>query len=269
MPIPGVGAPEFLIILIAALLIFGPSKLPEIMGQAGKGLRELRKMTSSLTTDFEKSLNEAAGTDVRKTLSQELTGIKNEVEGVGKTVHSTVNTGIGATGSKTTSTRTTTTRTATGTTTTRTATTVKPATSASSRPATAASKTTTPAKTTTGSTTSATSTAGRTLAKAVEAPAPPPVASKVDPLSDVSLLDDALLAPEKPLRRGRSARTGTTATKVTPAKPAAARSAPAQPIAVVNQPLPSAEPKVKPPANFDPLALARQKTGSAYQSAAR
>jgi sec-independent protein translocase protein TatA len=80
MPIPGVGFQEVVIILIAALMIFGPAKLPELMGQAGKALRDFRKMTGNLQGEFEKNLNEAAGTDVRKTLSSEIAGLRNEVQ---------------------------------------------------------------------------------------------------------------------------------------------------------------------------------------------
>ncbi len=79
MPIPGVGFQEVVIILIAALMIFGPAKLPELMGQAGKALRDFRKMTGNLQGEFEKNLNEAAGTDVRKTLSSEIANLKGEV----------------------------------------------------------------------------------------------------------------------------------------------------------------------------------------------
>lgn len=87
MPIPGVGFPEVLIILIAALIIFGPAKLPELMGQAGKALRDFRKISGNLQGEFEKNLNDAAGTDVRKTLSNEIAGLKNEVQGAAASVN--------------------------------------------------------------------------------------------------------------------------------------------------------------------------------------
>ena len=87
MPIPGVGFQEVVIILIAALMIFGPAKLPEIMGQAGKALRDFRKMTGNLQGEFEKNLNEAAGTDVRKTLSSEIAGLRNEVQGAANSIN--------------------------------------------------------------------------------------------------------------------------------------------------------------------------------------
>ncbi len=81
MGLPGVGFQELVIILVAALLIFGPNKLPEVMGQAGRAVRDFRKMTGNLQEEFEKNINDAAGTDVRKTLSSEISNLKGEVQG--------------------------------------------------------------------------------------------------------------------------------------------------------------------------------------------
>jgi sec-independent protein translocase protein TatA len=39
----GLGAPELIVILVVALLIFGPGKLPEIGGALGRGIRDFRK----------------------------------------------------------------------------------------------------------------------------------------------------------------------------------------------------------------------------------
>jgi sec-independent protein translocase protein TatA len=39
----GLGAPELIVILVVALLIFGPGKLPEIGGALGKGIRDFKK----------------------------------------------------------------------------------------------------------------------------------------------------------------------------------------------------------------------------------
>ena len=45
----GIGAGEFVVILIVALIVFGPSKLPEIGKALGKLLREFRKAQSALS----------------------------------------------------------------------------------------------------------------------------------------------------------------------------------------------------------------------------
>ena len=44
-----VSLPELLIILVAALLVFGPKRLPEMGRSLGKGLREFRNSVSGIT----------------------------------------------------------------------------------------------------------------------------------------------------------------------------------------------------------------------------
>ncbi len=39
----GIGVPELIVILVIALVIFGPGKLPEIGSALGKGLRDFKK----------------------------------------------------------------------------------------------------------------------------------------------------------------------------------------------------------------------------------
>lgn len=50
---PSVGFGEIIVILIVALLVFGPKKLPEIGRALGRAGREFRKATSDLTAEFE------------------------------------------------------------------------------------------------------------------------------------------------------------------------------------------------------------------------
>ncbi|RZD17195.1 MAG: TatA/E family twin arginine-targeting protein translocase [Candidatus Acididesulfobacter guangdongensis] len=42
----GIGTPEIIIIIVVALLVFGPKRLPDIGKSLGKGLREFKKATS-------------------------------------------------------------------------------------------------------------------------------------------------------------------------------------------------------------------------------
>ncbi len=39
----GLGVPELIIILVVALIIFGPGKLPEIGGALGRGIRDFKR----------------------------------------------------------------------------------------------------------------------------------------------------------------------------------------------------------------------------------
>ncbi len=54
----GIGTTEVLLILAVALLVIGPSKLPEVAKALGKGMAEFKKMSSDVkkTIDFETQL---------------------------------------------------------------------------------------------------------------------------------------------------------------------------------------------------------------------
>jgi len=78
----GIGYQEMFIVLVVALVIFGPKRLPELAGQVGRWVRDFRRMSSDLTGEFEKTFAEVD--EVKKTFARELQGIQEEVEGVGK-----------------------------------------------------------------------------------------------------------------------------------------------------------------------------------------
>ena len=43
----GVGLPEFAVIALVAVLVFGPDRLPELARQAGRMVRQVRRMANS------------------------------------------------------------------------------------------------------------------------------------------------------------------------------------------------------------------------------
>lgn len=55
----GIGPMELVFILILALIIFGPGRLPEIGRAVGKSLRDFRAMTEEVTSQFSLDLEEA------------------------------------------------------------------------------------------------------------------------------------------------------------------------------------------------------------------
>lgn len=57
---PNIGPAELIVILIVALVVFGPRKLPELGKSLGAGLREFRKSTQGLKDEFEGTLKEPA-----------------------------------------------------------------------------------------------------------------------------------------------------------------------------------------------------------------
>ncbi len=46
---PNIGLPELLIVLVIALIILGPKKLPEVGRSLGKGMREFKDSISGIT----------------------------------------------------------------------------------------------------------------------------------------------------------------------------------------------------------------------------
>lgn len=158
MNIMGMGWEEMMIILVGALLIFGPDRLPEVAGQIGKFIRDIRKMTSDLTGEFEKT---AGVGDIKKAVQNELAGVKSQVNSATKSVQ-TAATSVSSSATKS----------VTG--------------------ATSAAKTTTATTLPAGSTSATKSTA--TTAKT--SAAPKPVASKKDPWADVSFFEESLPAKD-------------------------------------------------------------------------
>jgi TatA/E family protein of Tat protein translocase len=49
----GIGGWEVLVILFVVLLVFGPKKIPEVARGIGRGMRELRR----ISTDFQREMN--------------------------------------------------------------------------------------------------------------------------------------------------------------------------------------------------------------------
>ena len=52
----GIGMPELIVILVIALIVIGPHKLPDLARSLGKGLAEFRRATD----DFKRNVEETA-----------------------------------------------------------------------------------------------------------------------------------------------------------------------------------------------------------------
>ena len=48
---PNLGGPEIIFILVIVLIVFGAGKMPEVLGQLGKGVNEFRKSASGEDKD--------------------------------------------------------------------------------------------------------------------------------------------------------------------------------------------------------------------------
>ena len=58
----GIGLPELIIILVVALIVFGPKKLPDLARSLGKGIAEFKKATD----DFKSSVDNDLRVDLDK-----------------------------------------------------------------------------------------------------------------------------------------------------------------------------------------------------------
>jgi TatA/E family protein of Tat protein translocase len=64
----GIGMPELLIILVVALLVLGPAKLPQVARSLGRGLAEFRRASSELRSTLTAPVEE-----IRETLAEDPT----------------------------------------------------------------------------------------------------------------------------------------------------------------------------------------------------
>lgn len=70
----GIGSTELLVILVVALIVIGPSKLPDLMRTLGKGMAEFRRMSNDVKSTFEAEVERAdrehRQTEARKELDE-------------------------------------------------------------------------------------------------------------------------------------------------------------------------------------------------------
>jgi len=195
MNIVGIGPMEMGIIAVVALLIFGPGKLPEVMGQAGKMVRDFRRMSAELTGEFEKTIAEAK--DVGNSITSEIGGMSKEVNSVTNSVKKDL--GLKG-GTATSRSKAATTTKATGA---KTTSTVKSATK--STPAATSSSTSkrASASASSGAAKTASTTSTTTMPKApVDKKPVVPAATRDDPDVDISLFE---IKPVERVRRSRKA----------------------------------------------------------------
>ena len=77
----GMGPLELILIVVLALIVFGPAKLPEIMGQVGKAINDFRRATSELSDEFNRTI-QAELQETRAVIDE----TKSAVSGVQATV---------------------------------------------------------------------------------------------------------------------------------------------------------------------------------------
>ena len=74
------GISEIIFLFFIALIVFGPKKLPEIGKTLGKGMREFKKATNDLKSNWEEHVREAESDTSISDLKQTIHDVKAEVQ---------------------------------------------------------------------------------------------------------------------------------------------------------------------------------------------
>src|SRR5207245_3189297 len=88
MNILGMGPMEILLIVVLALIVFGPAKLPEIMGQVGKAIGDFRRATSELSDEFNRTIQTELN-ETRQTIEETKSALTEVRSAVDTTVSET------------------------------------------------------------------------------------------------------------------------------------------------------------------------------------
>jgi TatA/E family protein of Tat protein translocase len=61
----GIGMTELLVILVVALIVFGPTKLPELARSLGRAMHEFRRASNDLRASFNEAVDPAPRPELR------------------------------------------------------------------------------------------------------------------------------------------------------------------------------------------------------------
>jgi Tat protein translocase TatB subunit len=76
----GIGPLELVVILIIALIVVGPERLPQLAQSIGKTMRDLRAMSQGLTTEWQREISSISDIDPGEGLQEALTKPFQEVQ---------------------------------------------------------------------------------------------------------------------------------------------------------------------------------------------
>ncbi len=67
-----IGFPELLLLLVIALLVFGPKKLPEVGRSIGKALREFRRTSDEIKEKIEEEIQADEFREIKDELKKDI-----------------------------------------------------------------------------------------------------------------------------------------------------------------------------------------------------
>ena len=85
----GIGLPEIILILIVAVIVVGPKRLPEVAAQVARAVRQLRGYATDVTTQMRSELDELTREyeqmrkeleEVRETAVKDIDSVSREVD---------------------------------------------------------------------------------------------------------------------------------------------------------------------------------------------
>jgi len=79
------GMTEILIILLIALLLFGPRKLPELGRSLGQSIREFQRGARNIREEFERAADVQELKEIKEEISKPLEELKKAPRGQGRT----------------------------------------------------------------------------------------------------------------------------------------------------------------------------------------
>ncbi len=74
----GIGMPELIVIMVIALIVIGPSKLPDLARALGRGIAEFRKATQEIKESLE--IDDEELKEVKEDLVDSISGLKETIE---------------------------------------------------------------------------------------------------------------------------------------------------------------------------------------------
>lgn len=76
-----IGGPEIFIIFIIVLVVFGPSKIPEIARGLGKGMRQVKDATNEIKREINDSAKtQGIDTDIVADINKEVEQVKDNID---------------------------------------------------------------------------------------------------------------------------------------------------------------------------------------------
>ena len=80
--LPSVGIPEMIIILVIALIVFGPRKLPELGRSLGRSLNEFKRASNELKNTLEDEIRVEDQRSTERERAPEVIPVRDEVDDV-------------------------------------------------------------------------------------------------------------------------------------------------------------------------------------------